>query len=178
MRTAAAALLCTASLCALSPLHAEVMIARLDWQLAQPVRGRKPVFATITTLPTVPPRISGLLRLRVVLKSRGPHKTEGLLLRYSLSARLAPAGSGAEGVWAVPFLISEKRIPKVGPNQYLDVHLDPSLSVDMPLSHYLRRTLAAGFWPDQLKAQVMLSPRTGAVDSVKTEEILLPVNRP
>jgi hypothetical protein len=69
-------------------------------------------------------------------------------------------------------------VPKVGPNQYVDVHLDPLQSVDMPLSHYLKRTLATGFWPDRLKAQVMLSPRRGAVDSVRTEEILLPVTRP
>ena len=159
-------------------LRAEVMIERLEWQLAQPVRGQKPVFRAIAALPVVPPRVSGLLRLRVVLKSRGPQKTEGLVLRYCLSARLAPSGSGGEGVWAVPFLISEKRVPKVGPNQYLDVALDPSQSVDMPLSHYLKRTLAAGFWPDQLKAQVMLSPRRGAVESVKTEETVLPLNRP
>jgi hypothetical protein len=178
MRTAAAALLCAVSLCAVSPLHAEVMIERLDWQLARPVRGQKPVFAAITALPTIPPRVSGVLRLRVVLKSRGPRKTEGLVLRYSLSARLSPIAGADEGVWAVPFLISEKRVPVVGPNQYVDVHLDPLQSVDMPLSHYLKRTLATGFWPDQLKAQVMLSPRRGAVDSVKTEETILPVTRP
>lgn len=172
-----AALFVVLGLLGLSPLHAEVMIESVSWQLAKPVRGQKPVYAAITSLPTVPPRIDGKLRLRVVLKSRGPLEAEGLLLRYCLSARLAAAEGAAEGVWAVPFLISEKRVPKVGPNQFLEVILDPSLSVDMPLTHYLKRTLASGFWPDQIRVQVMLSPRRGAVEAVKTEEAILPVKR-
>ncbi|MDD5629293.1 MAG: hypothetical protein PHU21_09525 [Elusimicrobia bacterium] len=156
-------------------LHAEVMIESVSWQLAGPVRGQKPVFATIKSLPTAPPRIKGRLRLRVVLKNRGPKPAEGLLLRYSLSARLLPAGGGAEGVWAVAFLINEKRVPKVKPNNFLDVAIDPSQGVDMPLTHYLKKTLASGFWPDQIKLQLMLSPRRGAVDEVKTVELILPV---
>jgi len=166
------------SLLWLSPLHAEVMIESVSWQLAKTARGQKPVYQNITALPTVPPRIDGKLRLRVVLKSRGPQEAGGLLLRYCLTARLVPAGQSAQGVWAVPFLISEKRVPKVGPNRFVEVTLDPSLSVEMPLNHYLKRTLDSGFWPDQLKVQVMLSPRRGAVDAVKTEELILPVQRP
>ena len=177
-RGVAAALVCAAGLCIHSSLHAEVMIESVSWQLAKTVRGQKPVYQDITSLPTVPPRIDGTLRLRVVLKSRGPQEADGLLLRYCLVARLAPAGQSAAGVWAVPFLISEKRVPKVGANQFLEVILDPSLSVDMPLNHYLKRTLASGFWPDQLKVQVMLSPRRGAVEAVKTQELILPVQKP
>jgi hypothetical protein len=163
---------------AAGPLHAEVMIESVTWQLAQTVRGQKPVYQDIAELSTRPPRIDGKLRLRVVLKSRGPQESDGLLLRYCLSARLVPAGGGAAGVWAVPFLISEKRVPKVGPNQFLEVALDPALSVDLPLNHYLKRTLDSGFWPDQLKVQVMLSPRRGAVEAVKTHELILPVKKP
>jgi hypothetical protein len=153
------------------------MIESVSWQLAKAARGQKPVYQDITALPTMPPRIDGKLRLRVVLKSRGPQEADGLLLRYCLTARLVPARQSTVGVWAVPFLISEKRVPKIGPNRFLEVTLDPQLSVDMPLSHYLKRTLDSGFWPDQLKLQVMLSPRRGAVEAVKTHELILPVTR-
>jgi hypothetical protein len=164
--------------CGLPPLRAEVLIKNVGWQSAQGSLGQKAVFQDITSLTTLPPRVDGKLRLRVVLENRGPKEADGLLLRYCLSARLIPAGKNAEGVWAVPFLISEKRIPKVGPNRLLEVTLDPSESVDMPLNHYLKRTLDSGFWLDQLKLQIMLSPRRGAVESVETHEILLPVKKP
>jgi hypothetical protein len=119
--------------------------------------------------------MAGRLRLRIVLKNRGPQEADGLLLRYCLAARLSVLGSGADGVWAVPFLISEKRVPKIGPNQRLEVAFDPSGSVDMPLAHYLQRTFDSGFWPDQLKLQVMLNPHRGAVESVGTQDVILPV---
>jgi hypothetical protein len=162
----------------LSSLHAEVLIESVGWQLAKAEPGRPAVYQDITILTMLPPRVDGKLRLRVVLKNRGPKEADGLLLRYCLSARIVPAGRSAEGVWAVPFLISEKRVPKVGPNRLLEVTLDPSESVDMPLNHYLQRTLASGFWLDQLKLQVMLSPRRGDVETVATHEILLPVKKP
>jgi hypothetical protein len=154
------------------------MIESVAWQLAKLVPGQKDVYQDITSLTTLPPRIDGKLRLRVVLKNRGPKEADGLLLRYCLSARLVAAGKSADGVWAVPFLISEKRVPKVGSNRLLEVVLDPSEAVDMPLSHYLKRTLDSGFWPDQLKLQVMLNPRRGDVEAIATQEIVLPVKRP
>ena len=174
---AAAALVVLLVCCLLSPLSAEVMIESVSWQLAKTRRGSKPVYQDITILPARPPRIDGKLRLRVVLKNRGPKEAEGLVLRYCLAARLAPAGRSEEGVWAVPFLISEKRVPKVGPNQFFEVGMDPSLSVDMPLTHYLKRALDSGFWPDQLRLQVMLRPRRPDVETVKTWEITLPMKR-
>ncbi|MCX5796873.1 MAG: hypothetical protein NTY77_15365 [Elusimicrobia bacterium] len=172
-RGVAAALVCLAG-----PLHAEGMIESVGWQLAKAAPGEKAVYQGITSLPTLPPLIDGKLRLRVVLKNRGPRPAESLLLRYCLSARLIAIGQSGEGVWAVPFLIGERRIPKVGPNRLLEVTLDPSLSVDMPLAHYLKRTFDSGFWPDQLKLQVMLSPRRGVVETVETHETILPVKKP
>ena len=173
-----AALVVVSVFCGLSPLRAEVMIESVGWQLVQAAPGQKAVSQDIANLPTLAPLMEGKLRLRVVLKNRGPKEADGLLLRYCLSARLAPAGRSADGVWDVPFLISEKRVPKVGPNHLLEVTLDPSLSVNMPLNHYLKRTLESGFWPDQIKLQVMLSPRRGDVEAVATREILLPVQKP
>lgn len=177
MSAARAALAALSVLCFLPPLHAEVMIQEVSWQLASPGPGRKAVYQAIKELPTQPPRIEGKLRLRVVLKNRGPHEADGLVLRYCLTARLAATGGNSEGVWAVPFLISEKRVPKVGPNQHLEVALDPAMSVDMPLTHYLQRALNSGFWPDQLRLQVMLAPRRGVVETIQTQELVIPVKR-
>ncbi len=176
-RGVAAALVYATCLWMLPLLHAEVMIESVGWQLAKAAPGQHAVYQDITSLSTLPPLVDGKLRLRVVLKNRGPKEADGLLLRYCLSARLVLAGQILEGVWAVPFLISEKRVPKVGPNRLLEVTLDPSLSVNIPLNHYLKRTLDSGFWLDQLKLQIMLSPRRGDVEMVKTQEIILPIKR-
>jgi len=153
------------------------MIESVRWQLAKPVRGQKAVYQDISVLSSVPPRIAGKLRLRVVLKNRGPQQADGIVLRYCISARLAPLRRGEEGVWSVPFLIDEKRVPKVGPNRYFEVSWDPSGSVELPFNHYLQRVFSSGFWPDQLKLQVMLSPHRGAVETIRTQEIVLPVKK-
>jgi len=187
-------LACGALLWLVLPGRAELMIESAGWQLARPIPGQQPVYQGLETLPTAPPRLVGKLRLRVVLKNRGPLEAEGIVLRYALTARLArrekteagagrkevrPSGTGGTsdtaGVWAVPFLISEQRVPKVGPNQLLAVTWDPSGSVSLPLSHYLKRMFDSGFWPDQLKLQIMLSPHPGAVEAIRTQEFILPV---
>jgi hypothetical protein len=175
MRKAALGVLLGVVLC--QPLRAELTIESASWQLAQPRPGGADVFQDVASWPTAPPKIDGKLRLRVVLKNRGPQEAEGILLRYCLAARLAPRGRAEEGIWAVPFLIGEKRVPKVGPNQHLEVTFDPSGSVDPPLAHYLQRAFDSGFWPDQLRLQVMLSPHRGAVEAIKTIESILSVVR-
>jgi hypothetical protein len=48
----------------------------------------------------------------------------------------------------------------------------------MPLNHYLKRTADSGFWLDQLKLQIMISPRRGDVEAITTQEIILPVKKP
>lgn len=173
----AAALAICLTVLGAGPLAGELSVESLHWELAQPVRGRKPVYADIVSLETAPPRIAGKLRARVVLKNRGPLAADGILLRYCLLARLAPVRSRQDGVWALPFLIEEKRVAKVGPNQLFEVSLDPSASMALPFNRYLRRVYASGFWPDQLKLQVMLSPHRGAVETIATQEIILPVTK-
>ncbi|MBI3288485.1 MAG: hypothetical protein HYZ74_03085 [Elusimicrobia bacterium] len=93
------------------------------------------------------------LRGKAVLKNRGPKPAEGILLRYAVSARLLPdRGSAAEATWAIPCLIDERRVPKVGPNQVLEV----PLSLSPKLDHYLAKLRRQGFRPDSLKLQAML----------------------
>ena len=156
-------------------LHAEAFIESMHWQLAKPANGQPLQYEDIEVFTAAPPRIEGKLRVRVTLKNRGPREADGILLMYCLTARLAPLNVQEQGVWAVPFVIEEKRVPKIGPNQKLDVFLDPSRSVDAPLNHYLQRTQRAGFWPDQLKLQVMLQPRQGAVTVVRTLKLVLTI---
>jgi len=161
-----------------APLRAELMIESMRWELAKPARGRRAAFEAVSALPTAPPRFEGKLLLRVVLKNRGPREADGILLRYCLAARLVRLDGGGEGIWAVPFRVDEKRVPKVAANKYFEVTLDPSGSMDLPFPNYLRRVYSSGFWPDQLKAQVMLSPHRGSVETIETHELILPVKRP
>lgn len=156
---------------------AEVLIESVRWQQALTAKGRSPVYHDILELTSVPPLITGRIRALVVLKNRGPEEGEGILLRYSISARLAGLSGKEEGVWAVPFMIEEKRVPKIGANQRLEVALDPSRSMDIPFNHYLARIFKSGFWLDRMRLQVMLSPRRGVVETIKTEEIILPVKK-
>ena len=161
-----------------SLLHAEAVIESVHWQWAPPANGQTHPYEDIAILTASPPRLEGRLRARVTLTNNGPQDVDGILLVYCLAARLVPTAASGEGVWAVPFMIEEKRVPKIGPNQQLDVFLDPSRSVEMPLQHYLQHTQRAGFWPDQLKLQVMLQPRPGTVSVVKTLKVILPIRKP
>ena len=70
-------------------------------------------------------------------------------------------------------MIEERRVPKVGANQFFEVPLEPSALLEL----YLRKTVSAGFWPDELKLQVMLEPHRGAVETISPMESILPVRR-
>jgi hypothetical protein len=157
--------------------HAEVFIESVHWQLALPTPGAKPVFSDIQTLPSIPPRFVGRLRALVVLKNRGPQAVEGILLRYAIAAKLSPLDGSAASVWAVPYMIDERRVPKIGPNRMIEVGLDTSRSLELPLNLYLQRVFRSGFWPEMLRIQVMLSPHSGAVDAVVTHEKVLEVKK-
>lgn len=160
-----------------SPLGAELMIDGVYWQWARPMRGQKAAYQNAPALLTVPPGLAGKLRTKVILKNRGPKAVEGIVLRYCIAARLAPLDKKEDGVWAIPFIIEEKRVAKVGPNQLFEVILDPAQSMDLPLKLYLRRVYRSGFWPDYFKIEVMLSPHRGAVEIVKTHASFLQLKK-
>jgi hypothetical protein len=111
------------------------------------------------------------MRARLTLKNRGPVVAEGILLRYSMTGRVAPIGAAkAEGSWGIPFMVDEKRVPKVGPNKTMDVFLTTSPA----LERYLNRISRAGWWPDRVKLQAMIEPHKGA-SVVQTLETILEV---
>jgi hypothetical protein len=120
---------------------------------------------TLSNVPAAPER----MRARLILKNDGPLNEEGLLIRYSLTARVLPGDAGAaEGSWAVPFNVDEKRVPKIGAEKTIEVPLDASAAVDL----YLKRLARAGWRPDRLKIQVMLEPHHGSKALQLVEDVV------
>ncbi|OGS36279.1 MAG: hypothetical protein A2506_10200 [Elusimicrobia bacterium RIFOXYD12_FULL_66_9] len=152
---------------------AELVLESVHWQVGRLVRGRVASWVDVKVLEDGPPRMESRLRARLVLKNRGPQTSEGILLSYSLTPRLAQTGAAmSDGVWGIPFLIEERRVPKVGPNKIIEVPLETSPG----LSLYLRRLSRSGWWPDRLRLQVMLVPHPG-VQSIQTLEDVLEVKQ-
>jgi hypothetical protein len=147
---------------------AEIVLEGVYWQVGRAAAGRVASWQNATVLQDGPPKLDNRLRARLVLKNAGPVE-EGLLVRYSFSARVAPArGAAGEGSWAVPFHVDERRVPKIGADKTLEVPLDASPALDL----YLNRLGRAGWWADRIKIQVMLEPRTGSKAISVVEAVL------
>jgi hypothetical protein len=137
---------------------AELALESVHWQQGRVEGGRVAFWKDVKTLGAAPSPAERM-RARLILKNDGPQSAEGLLLRYSLTARLLPQEGGpAGGSWAVPFTVDERRVPKVGAEKTIEVPLDAASAVDL----YLRRLTRAGWRPDRLKIQVMLEPHRGS----------------
>jgi hypothetical protein len=133
---------------------AELELESVHWQVGRVEGGRATSWRDVKTLADAP-KPADRMRARLVLKNYGPRSEEGLLLRYSLTARVIPGDGGpAEGSWAVPFGVDAKRVPKVGAEKTIEVSLDAGAQIDL----YLRRLARAGWRPDRIKIQVMLEP--------------------
>lgn len=149
--------------------RAEIELESSSWQSGRVEKpARPPKYADAAKLEAFarPPRLRG----KAVLKNRGPKAAEGVLLRYTVAARLVPdRNAPAEAAWALPFLVDERRVPKVGPNQIQEV----PLSVSPALENYLKRLTRQKFRANALKLSVMLEPGTGG--GVKIAESLLEV---
>ena len=149
------------------PASAEVQLQGVHWQLGRVEAGRVASWQDVRALPGAL-KPGERLRARLVLKNDGAGPEEGLLLRYALVARVAPEGAAAEGTWAVPFDVDEKRVPKVAPGKVLEVPLDAAPAVEL----YLRRAARSGWTPDRFKIQVMLEPHRGSKDLQLVEDQL------
>lgn len=146
------ALLLTVALSA----SAEPALGGVRWELLPAKRGG--AAESITALQGAAPKLAARLRARLTLKNRGPKRVESLLLRYSLSAKVAPKDGAREAVWTVPFAIEEKRVALLKPNQVTEVALGPSAMLGL----YFKKLQREGYKPVELKLQVMLEPRLGA----------------
>lgn len=149
--------------------RAELSIESVGWQRARMERGRAVAWEDLSGVVDGPPKLDVRLRARLTLKNRGPKAAEGILLRYSMTGRVAPiAVEKAEGSWGVPFTVDEKRVPKVGPNKTQDVYLTTSPALEL----YLAKLARAGWWPDRVKLQVMIEPHPGATSVQSLESVL------
>ncbi len=150
---------------------AEIVLEGVHWQAGRVEGGA--AWQDVRVLEDGPPRLENRLRARLVLKNRGPKTEETLLLRYSLTARIAPvAGAATEGSWTIPFAVEERRVPKVAPGKTIEVPLDAGVALGL----YLRRLVRASWWPDRVRLQVMLEPHPGSA-SLQTVEDTLEVVR-
>lgn len=150
-------------------VRAELLLEAVSWQRARVVGARVVSWGDFGRLIDGPPKLDARLRVRLTLKNRGPVAAEGILLRYSMTGREAPiAGEKPEGSWAIPFVVDEKRVPKVGPNKTLDVYLTTSPALEL----YLNKLSRAGWWADRVKLQVMIEPHPGTVVVRSLESVL------
>lgn len=149
--------------------RAELLLENVSWQRARIEKSRVVAWEAAVRLDDGPPKLDTRLRARLTLKNRGPVAAEGILLRYSMTGRLALiAGETLEGAWGVPFTADEKRVPKVGPNKTQEVYLATSPALEL----YLAKLARAGWWSDRVKLQVMIEPHRGAASAQALETVL------
>lgn len=142
--------------------QAAVTLQELRWQVATGAAGRKPVWHEAAGGWLQPPgaKLQRPPRLVATLLNSDVKADEAVLLRYAVSARLAPAMGGSQGVWTLPFVLEERRVPKVPAKGSLQVPIALNRAL---FDAYLKRMNRSGFWPDALRMQVMVEPRPGSV---------------
>lgn len=149
------------------PAAAELVLEAVGWQSGRPERPPRPTKFEDAASVALPAKGAPRLRAKAVLKNRGPKSVEGILLRYVVTARLLPLkAEDGEGSWAVPLMVDERRVPKIGPNKILEV---PLITAPL-LEQYLRRVARQGFRVDRLRLQAMIEPHPEqAVRTVSAE---------
>ncbi|MBI3551132.1 MAG: hypothetical protein HY077_01325 [Elusimicrobia bacterium] len=157
--------------------RAEIALEGVQWQLVrrEPGKALKPPTAeNLSELPVEPGgRLKGRLWARLKLLNRGP-ELDAILVRYSVSAKIAPLDKRQPASWALPFMLGDRRLPKVRANAPLEIPLDPSDDVGL----YLKNIFREGYWPDELKIEVMVQPRRDQKTPLKVLESILPLKAP
>ena len=148
--------------------RAELLLEGVSWQRARIEKTRVASWEDDVVVVDGPPKLDTRLRARLTLVNRGPAAAEGILLRYSMTGRIAPIAGKSEGVWGIAFMVDGKRVPKVGPNKTMEVYLTTSPALEL----YLAKLARAGWWPDRVKLQVMIEPHLGATAVQSLESVL------
>jgi hypothetical protein len=166
---AAALLLCAPA------AFAEVVIADAGWELSIRMRKQNPKFHRVDhwMFPPNPVPKRSRPRAYVTLENPNGNAEHAVLLRYTVDARLRRIGTTADGVWTVPFLSDEKRVPRISGRKKLDV---PLALNRVALGAYLKKMYNAGFWPDAFRVRVMVEPRPGESLDRRVREATLPVS--
>ncbi len=147
---------------------AELTLDAAGWQSGRVEKPARPALWTDASESAMDAKSARLLRGKAVLKNRGPKAAEGILLRYTVAARLVPTRLvAAEAAWALPFLVDERRVAKIGPNQVVEV----PLTMTPKLEIYLKKLARQGMKANALKLSVMLDPYSDV--SVRVVEAFL-----
>lgn len=157
------------------PASAAVELRKLGWQLAAPAKrgeARRPQSIESLTAPKPGRNVVGRLSGVVTLGNAGK-SVEGILMRYAVSAKIQPK-DGGEAVWGVPYMLEQRRVPKVRADAALDVPLDAAVWTDL----YFKKLAREGYRAVELKMQVMLEPRPGDREPIRVLESALPVVEP
>lgn len=154
------------------PARAEIELESVRWQVSRAIPARK--FEDVSDLKAANGSFKGVLRAQLKLHNRGAQPEEGIVLRYSITPRLTALAGKSEAAWAVPLMVEQRRVPFIGANQSQEVSLDSNALI----KPYLRKMNRAGFFPDQLKLQVMVEPLQAAKErTIKVLESVLPLSR-
>lgn len=160
------------SMAGASPAVSDVALTGVHWQSGHLNGGRVAAWQDIRVLTDGPPKLNHRLRARLVIENRGAKPVGTLLIRYSMTARVRSDEKNTNGDWAVPFVVDERRVPRIGANETIEVPLDVGAALEL----YSRRLARAGWWLDWIKVQAMLEPHPGSV-ALQTVEDLLEVQR-
>lgn len=154
---------------------AELELQEIVWQTSRWEKGKLGKPQDIAALSAAPDKpLKGRLLAKLKLLNRGPVRVEGVLLRYSVTPKIAPQSRKDQSAWALPIVVEERRVPKVGPNQVVDVPIDPTSYVELNLKRLARE----GYWASELKIEIMLVPRRGDDDKIQIVSSTLPVAAP
>ena len=151
-------ILATALIVAGSFGSAEIVLEGVHWQVGRIEHGRVVSWQDLKVLNDAPPKLDNRLRARLVIRNQGNRPEEALLIRYTMTARVSPNDVATDATWSIPFVVADRRVPNIAPNQTVEIPLDTKAALDS----YAERLARAGWWFDRLKLQVMLEPHPGS----------------
>jgi hypothetical protein len=157
------------------PSFAEVLLSDAGWEISLRMRNQNPQYHRVDHWMFPPSPVPKRSRPRAFVTLKNPNGSDehAVLLRYAFDARLRRVGTAADGVWTVPFITDEKRIPRVRAGEALNVPLPLNR---VALGSYLKKMYNAGFWPDAFRVRVMVEPRRGESLTQRVSEATLPVS--
>jgi hypothetical protein len=154
-------------------VHGQVVVTRVRWQLLPSRQAKTQAAKEVDTITRAPSSRGGQpLGAVVVLRNDGDKPAVGVLLHYAVTAKIAPIKGDRlhTGIWVVPFLLEEGRVPEIRPGQEKNFMIR-----NLNLEPYLRKLAREGYWAVSLRLQVMAEPRSGEELTRKILEAELPV---
>lgn len=142
-----------------APAQAGMTVSSAALQVSITAKKGSPVFHGIESL-LLPPdgKPAAVLRAVLTVDNEGPRVESGVVIRFSISARVKRIGADGEGAWSVPFLLEERHVPRVARGRGVAVNLPVNR---VALVGHLKKLRSAGLWPDALRIDALIEPRRG-----------------